>query len=405
MARSLSLAAYMAYARRATYVPAPPATARPKGELIWGHATDPTRAAALCQMAERLAQQRPGVHMLLTSPHDLVLPDIDSALIVRHDLPPETVAGAEVFLQHWKPDLCLWAGGDLRPALLSGADSRNIPLFLLDAEEEQLMRSGWRWFPDLPRSLLDKFAQIQVQSEDTARALRRIGVPDEDITQAPPLRPEAVPLPYNENEREELAVCLRTRPLWLAANLHPDELDIVLGARRIVGRAAHRSLLIIVPQNKDHQQAIQQRVSQENLPTVIWSEGDMPEETTQIILGECRSELGLWYRLAPVSFIGHSLMPGMEGCNPNEPAVHGSAILYGPNMRRYLSEYSRFAEARAARIVRDADTLAAAVQSLIAPDQAAIMAHAAWDVASQGAEATDRILDLIQDTLDVVRGA
>jgi 3-deoxy-D-manno-octulosonic-acid transferase len=92
----------------------------------------------------------------------------------------------------------------------------------------------------------------------------------------------------------------------------------------------------------------------------------------------------------------------MEGCNPNEAAVHGTAILYGPNIRRYMSEYSRFAEARAARIIRDAQTLAAAVQNLIAPDQAAAMIHAAWDVASLGAEVTDRILDLLQDTLDLV---
>ena len=37
----------------------------------------------------------------------------------------------------------------------------------------------------------------------------------------------------------------------------------------------------------------------------------------------------------------------------------------------------------------DAETLAAAVQQLIAPDQSAAMAHAAWDVASQGAAVTD----------------
>ena len=53
-------------------------------------------------------------------------------------------------------------------------------------------------------------------------------------------------------------------------------------------------------------------------------------------------------------------------------------------------------------MVRDADTLSATIGQVIAPDQAAAMAHAAWDVASQGAEVTDRILDLVQDTLDIV---
>ena len=112
--------------------------------------------------------------------------------------------------------------------------------------------------------------------------------------------------------------------------------------------------------------------------------------------------MGLWYRVAPITFMGSSLEAGQWGRDPNEPAAHGSAILYGPNVRRYLSGYSRFAEAGAARIVRDADTLAAAVQRLIPPDQSAAMAHAAWDVASQSAGVTDKILDLVQDTLDVM---
>lgn len=401
MARSLSLAAYMAYARRTGSQPSPPTVARPEGELIWGHAPDAQRAAALCQIAERLAQQRPGIRLLLTTP-DSTMPVDSPSLIVHQPLPPDLLAPVEAFLDHWRPDICLWTGGDLKPALLSTADDRNIPLFLLDAEEGLLTGSTWRWFPDLPRSLMEMFAHIQVRSEETARILRRIGVPAEDITQASPMRPEAVPLPYSETEREELATILRGRLLWLAAHLDPEELDVVLEARRSIARLSHRSLLILVPHRDSDLPRMQDRLAQERLPIVNWADGEMPEETTQIILSEGRAELGLWYRLAPVSFIGNSLLPGMEGCNPNEPAVHGSAILYGPNVRRYLAEYSRFAEARAARIVRDATTLAAAVQSLIAPDQAAAMAHAAWDIASQGAEATDHILDLVQDTLDIV---
>ena len=112
--------------------------------------------------------------------------------------------------------------------------------------------------------------------------------------------------------------------------------------------------------------------------------------------------MGLWYRLAPITFMGSSLQSGQWGRDPNEPAAHGSAILYGPYVRRYLSSYTRFAEAGAARIVRDAETLGTAVKRLIPADQSAAMAHAAWDVASQSAGVTDKILDLVQDTLDIM---
>ncbi|MEE4187797.1 MAG: 3-deoxy-D-manno-octulosonic acid transferase, partial [Roseobacter sp.] len=54
----------------------------------------------------------------------------------------------------------------------------------------------------------------------------------------------------------------------------------------------------------------------------------------------------------------------------------------------------------AARIIKDGATLSTAVTRLIAPDQAAAMAHAGWDVVSQGAELTDRVTGLVQAVLD-----
>ena len=99
--------------------------------------------------------------------------------------------------------------------------------------------------------------------------------------------------------------------------------------------------------------------------------------------------------------MGSSLISGHGGRDPFEPAALGSAILYGPNVSRYLPAYSRLASAGAARIVRDAETLAGAITRLSAPDQAALMAHAAWEVSSDGAEATDRLMNLVQDVLDL----
>ena len=395
----------MAYARRSAEAPAGYDTPRPEAALVWAQAADDTRALALCQIAERLARLRPGLRMLLTAGPGVDLADKAGPAVLFETLPNETVAAAEAFLAHWRPDICLWTGGDLRAALLTCADKRGVPLYLIDADEAQLSPPGWRWVPDLSRSVLGYFAQIQARSDGAARLLRRMGLQEADITVSGPLRSGAVPLPYPEQEREELATLLRGRPLWLAARVKPDELDIVLQARRAVSRLSHRSVLILCPDRAEDAPGFLDRLAGDGLRVAEWATAAPPEETTQVILGAGPDELGLWYRLAPVCFMGTSLLPGMTGHDPNEPAVHGTAILYGPNVRRFLPEYTRFAEAGAARIVRDAETLAAAIQSLLAPDQAAAMTHAAWDVASQGAQVTDRVLDLVQDTLDMLEAS
>ncbi len=402
MTRSLSLAAYMAYARRTTQPSGDFEIGRPEGELVWAHAADLERAKALVQIAERLAQLRPGLHMLLTVAEGAKTPEPADESTLVQPLPEDRVAAVTAFLDHWSPDLCLWAGAELRPALLTGADKRGIPLYLIDATEEQFARPRWRWLPDLSRSLLQRFAQVQARSRSAAQSLCRLGLSEENITISGPLRTEALPRPYDEAARDKLARILLGRPVWLAAYLDPGELDIVLEARRKVSRFAHRLMLVICPEHPDAKDEIAARLTEEGLRFADWSAGDEPSEHCQVILGEPERELGLWYRLAPICLMGQSLLPGMTGRDPDEPAVHGSAILYGPNVRTYLKEYGRYAEMRAARIVRDPETMAAAVSQLIAPDHAAAMAHAAWDVASQAAEVNDRLLDLIQDTLDLV---
>ena len=67
--------------------------------------------------------------------------------MIWQDVPDDTGPAAEVFLDHWRPDICLWTGGDLKPALLITAADRDIPLYLVDADETCLDRAAWRWCP------------------------------------------------------------------------------------------------------------------------------------------------------------------------------------------------------------------------------------------------------------------
>lgn len=402
MARSLSLAAYLAYARRATQAAPQPAHPRPEGQLIWAHAVDAARADALVGLAERLISQRSGLHVLLTTAPDNTPANQGGQSVIWQQLPADTIAASDAFLGHWTPDLCVWTGGDLQPALLSRADAKGVPLYLIDADEKLLTRTSWRWFPDLPRSLLKRFSSIMANSKSTAQFLHRAGVGDVEITVTGPFVEGAIALPHNESDREELAGLLRGRPVWLAAMLQPGEIPAVLRAHRAACRLSHRAMLIIVPDAAAPADSFRDALDSQEWRYATWSEGELPEETTQILLADTTGEMGLWYRVAPITFMGNSLVEGGSGCDPNEPAAHGSAILYGPHVARYKNSYARYAEFGGARIVRDADTLAGALQRLLPPDKTASMAHAAWDVASRGADVTDQIADLIHEKLDLL---
>jgi len=402
LGRSISLAAYLALARRGPKEPVVFPATRPAGPLLWGHATSPARATALLQIATRLRAQRPELHLLLTAPPEQARPEHLHRQDIFQWLPDDTVANSDAFLDHWRPELCLWTGGFFRPALLYQAERRDLPLFLIDASEDGLNASRQRWLPELARANLKAFSRFLARSGTAAQALRRLGVSGDEIEVTGPLQEGGTALPYRARERDEMAQALAGRPIWLAAMVQRDEVFQVLAAYREVSRLALRLLLILVPDDETEGPDFRQVLKDTGFRAAVRSQGEMPDETTQILLADTRGEMGLWYRLAPVTFMASSLTSGHGGRDPYEPAALGSAILYGPNVGRYLGAYSRFAQAGAARIVKDSESLAAALQHCLAPDQAALMAAAGWEVASSGAEVTDKVVELVHDRLDVL---
>ncbi len=391
--RALSLQAYQAYARKGTGF-VPPATPRPDGPLIWAHSSGKARGRALSSLCMRLQAQRPEV-AIIASGDTRIAPGFEQI-----DLPDDNASTAAGFADHWAPDIVLWASQTLCPLVLSSVKDTGAALIALDCEDRQWTSPSPRWLPDPGPATLMLFDTLYTVSTEAERRLRRLGVPGTQIRTDGPLHDAALPLDCSDSLHEEMAGTLAGRPVWLAARVRADEAGDILSAHRQAIRFAHRLLLIMVPNDGTEAGGTAQAVEQSQLRTCFWENGDMPDENSQILLTEGVEDLGLWYRLAPLAFLGGSLRTGHGGHDPFEAAALGTAILYGPNVGRHLGAYTRLVEAGAARIVSDADSLAAAVTALVAPDQAATMAHAGWDAISAGAALVDDVLAEIGERLD-----
>lgn len=405
MPRSLSLAAYLAYQRRKAAAGAdePPPYERPPGPLVWAHAATPADVAPLMQVLVRLRMLQGDAGMLLSLSEDLRMPSqvLDGVLVVH--APPERASEAAAFIHHWRPDYGIWGSGHLRPALIHAAQEAGVPMALVNATLPAIEQSPWKMV-NMTAHLLTGFERILARDGNTLSRIERLGVPRTKLHHTGALQDGGIPLPHDEDAYQDLSEQAGTRPVWLAAMVQPDEEQQVIQAHRAVLRSAHRLLLVLHPDDPSRAGELAGLLAAEGMRAQLRSAEEQLDDMTQVLIADLPGELGLWYRLAPVAFMGSSLRPGHGGRNPYAPAALGSAILYGPNVRNHLQAYSRLAAAGAARIVMDASSLAQGVQRLLAPDQAAAMAHAAWEVTSEGAEVTDALLEHIQDVLDGAEG-
>ncbi|MDJ0858125.1 MAG: 3-deoxy-D-manno-octulosonic acid transferase [Dinoroseobacter sp.] len=378
-------------------------TQRPEGSLIWMHAASVGEALSVQELIRRLTEERPDVTILLTTgtrtSADLVATRLPPQAIHQF-APVDTGEAVNMFLDHWRPDLAIWVESELWPRLIHDTAARNIPMALINARMSQESARRWRWMKGTARTLLSYFSIILVQDQATGKHLSALGAPDDRMQVIGTLKEGAQVLPCSEEDREAFIKATDTRPRWLAASTHPGEEAVVAAAHKLLVRKMHRLLLILVPRHPERGPEVAKMLREDGWEVALRSADEPIEFDTQIYVADTLGEMGLWYRVAPISFIAGSLEE-IGGHNPFEPAALGSAILHGPHVKNFADIYQRLAEVGAARLASTPEGLAASVEDLLSPDKAARMAHAAWEVSSRGAEVTDvalnEVLTLLED--------
>lgn len=395
MPRSFGMTLYALRQQREPVVAAP-RQPRPAGRLLWMIAPTDAAMPGILFLARRLAEED-GVSVVVSAPGPLAARDG----VIPDAMPPESQVEIAAFLDHWNPEVIVFSEGELRPVLIDVAVSRKIPLLMVDGHQPRFALGHEGWFPGLMRRSLSHFAHVATVDEAAARAFRKGGARLSRVSVAGRLGEESAALPCLEAERSALAQALAARPIWFAVGLPRSEEAAVIAVHREALRLAHRLLLILAPQEPERAEGLAAEIESETGWVVgLRARDEEPNQDTEVYVVDNPAEYGLWYRLAPITFIGGTLFGEGASRNPQEAAALGSAILHGAQHGAHGAVFGRLGTARATRLVASKQDLSDALGDLLAPDRTARLAQAAWAVASDGAEVTERITDLIRAAMD-----
>lgn len=374
---------------------------RPDGPLVWLHAASVGEAQSILTLIARLRTERPHVRLLVTTG------TVTSARLLRDRLPPgafhqyvpvDRPLWVARFLDHWRPDLALWVESELWPNLIGETQRRNIPMVLLNGRMSAKSFAAWQRARGLVRPLLAGFALCFAQSAVEASRFARLGA--RRVFTPGNLKYAADPLPAASEALAGLKQAIGARPVWLAASTHAGEEAIIAAAHRLLARAKPDLLTIIVPRHASRGGALARELPSEGLAVARRAAGQKIEANTAIYLADTMGELGLFYRIAPIVFVGGSLV-AHGGQNLLEPARHDCAIVHGPHMWNFQEIVSEMYHVEATREVVDAESLAREVETLLTDSTAReARAAAARGVADAHRGVLDRILDDMAPLLD-----
>ena len=152
----------------------------------------------------------------------------------------------------------------------------------------------------------------------------------------------------------------RGRPIIVAASTHPGEEQKLLEAHRTLAGFFPSLLTVIVPRHPGRGETIARMVEASGLHAGLRSREELPTATTDIYIADTMGELGLFYRLSPVVFMGGSLVEH-GGQNPIEAVKLGASIVHGPHVFNFSDVYEALDIAGGAK---RADTQEALVKQL-----------------------------------------
>jgi len=197
-------------------------------------------------------------------------------------------------------------------------------------------------------------------------------------------------LPADEAALAVLLGTLGDRPRWLAASTHAGE-------EALAGRV-HKALgipdlvTLIVPRHPDRGAEIAVELEALGLRPTRRSLG---QPIGAVYIADTMGELGLFYRAAPLVFVGKSLI-GEGGQNPLEPARLGASVLFGPHMGNFADIAHRMQEEGAAiQVASEGDLVAALARHIAEP----ALVAAEGERAKRFASAEDGVLAAVLEAL------
>ena len=222
---------------------------------------------------------------------------------------------------------------------------------LLSAKLSDRSLRHWTRFSAAARALYGAFELVLAQDERAAERLASLGVETAGLAD---LKFGPASLPFDEAALRALRAGVAGRPVILAASTHPGE-DVLILARFAAiledsKVAALAPLLAIAPRHPERGAQIAALAADDALTVSLQSAGE-PIGDAQVRVADAMGELGHWYRVASLALVCGSLVEGVGGHNPLEPARIGCPIVSGRHVDNWRSAYDGLLAADGAALV------------------------------------------------------
>jgi 3-deoxy-D-manno-octulosonic-acid transferase len=379
---------------------------------IWFHAVSVGEVNLLRPLLDLLARDQPDMEWVLST-----------TTRTGFELASRQYAGHTVFycpldfswavrraMRRIRPRLLVLAELELWPNLIQAARRQGARVAVINGRLSSHSFRGYRRIRWILARSLRQIDLIAAQNSEYAARFQALGACPESVRITGSIKFDGA----RSDRRNATTVALAQ--LWnvtdqdrifLAGSTQAPEEELALKAFICLMEQHPTWRLILAPRHPDRAAEVASLLDRYG---VVWQQRSQLEPgdgnpRAKVLLVDVVGELGAWWGLADVGFVGGSL--GQRGGqNMIEPAAYGVAVCFGPNTWNFRDVVSLLLSCHGAVVVRDQTELTSFLRRCMEhPDDAQRLGHAAQQLVFQQQGATRHTMELLRRLIHSPAGA
>lgn len=357
-------------AARASEKLAKPSLARPQGDLIWLHAVSVGELNSALILLDEILKADSKANILVTTTTITSASLLANKLnayqgrVIHQFLPFDSYFIVKKFLNYWQPKTMILLESEIWPNLISQSKKRGIKTVLVNARMSPKSFEKWQFAQKIGFHIFNQFDLIFSQTALDQQRLTTLS--QQEVLFLGNLKSQAANLECDQEKLQQLQQQIKNRKLWLAASTHKGEEEIIISAHKKLKEKFPDILTILVPRHPVRGDEIIAL-----MPDLTFSQRSQNQaitDKTELYFADSLGELGIFYRLCDIAFIGGSIAD-VGGHNPFEAIKLNCAVISGRNSFNFKEIYALLEEKMAYFLVQNESDLVNMVAELLTNDK------------------------------------
>ena len=310
-----------------------PEKIKPNG--IWIHAASVGEVNAAIPLILKIIKENPTLTITLTSN------TLTSYSIVKKHLtdnfqhlyfPLDYRCAIKKLINKIKPKTVFIVETELWPNLYTELNKQKIPLIIINGRISERTLDAKKWLKDIYARILPFVTNVLARSELDQSRFIGLGLPAEKIKVVGNIK-------FSALDSEKITPINFDKKYVLAASTRDDEEQLIVDAWNKSKNDNH--LLVIVPRHPHRLSEILKQLKPFNVNVSIRSKNDNISTNTNIYIADTIGELKQFIAGSEFVLVGGSFVE-KGGHNILEVAQLGKAVIFGPDMKKFMDEASTF---------------------------------------------------------------